>query len=88
MVHGIHHWNYLRFNVYLFNDIHVDLSVDVFSYKAKTSLNMDGHGSINCMWVLHILIESPTYIQLIVFRRIGNLFFCIKLNSHKIIFHL
>jgi hypothetical protein len=104
MVHGIHHWNYLGFNVYLFNDIHVNLSMDVLSYKAKTSLSisginnmifsfnklllsfffllkeiyfplhMDGHGSFNCMWVLHILIESPTYIQLIVSRRIWNFF--------------
>jgi len=42
MVHGIHHWSYLGFNDYFFNDIHVDLSMDVFSYKAKTSLNISG----------------------------------------------
>jgi hypothetical protein len=42
MVHNIHHWNYLRFNVYFFSDIHADLSMDVFSYKAKTSLNISG----------------------------------------------
>jgi hypothetical protein len=40
IVHGIHHWNYLGFNVYFFNDIHVDLSMDVFSYRAKTSLSI------------------------------------------------
>jgi hypothetical protein len=40
IVHGVHHWNYLGFNVYFFNDIHVDLSMDVFSYEAKTSLNI------------------------------------------------
>jgi hypothetical protein len=37
-------------------------------------LHMDGHGNINCMWVLHILVESPTYIQLIVSRKIVNFF--------------
>jgi hypothetical protein len=42
MVHGIHHWNYLGFNVYLFNDIHVDLSIDMFSYRVKTPLNING----------------------------------------------
>jgi len=41
IVHGIHHWNYLGFSVYFFNDIHVDLSMDVFSYRAKTSLSID-----------------------------------------------
>jgi hypothetical protein len=40
IVHGIHHWNYLGFNVYFFNDIHVDLSMDVFSYRVKTSLSI------------------------------------------------
>jgi len=45
---------------------------------------MDGHGSINCILVLHILIESPTYIQLIVSKKIGNYYFCISLDSHKI----
>ncbi len=40
IVHGIHHWNYLRFNVFFFNGIHVDLSMDVFSYRAKTSLSI------------------------------------------------
>jgi hypothetical protein len=44
---------------------------------------MDHHGGINCMWVLHILIESPTYIQLIVSKMIGNYYFYISLNSHK-----
>jgi hypothetical protein len=42
MVHGIHNWNYLGFIVYFFNDIHVDLSMDVFSFKAKTPLNING----------------------------------------------
>jgi len=42
MVHGIHHWNYLRSSVYFFNDIHVDLSIYVFSYRAKTQLNING----------------------------------------------
>jgi hypothetical protein len=28
-----------------------------------------------CMWVLHILIKSPTYIELIVFRKIRKFFF-------------
>ncbi len=42
MVHGIHHWDYLRFNVYFFNDIHVDLSMDVVSFRAKTPLNING----------------------------------------------
>jgi hypothetical protein len=46
---------------------------------------MDGHGSINCMWVLHILIENPTYIQLIISKRIGNYYFYININSHKIV---
>ncbi len=41
IVHGIRHWNYLRFSVYFFNNIHVDLSMDVFSYKAKTSLSIN-----------------------------------------------
>jgi hypothetical protein len=36
------------------------------------------------MWVLHILIESPTYIQLIVSKKIGDYYFCINLDSHKI----
>jgi hypothetical protein len=40
-VHGIHHWNYLGFTVYFFNNIHIDLSMDVFSYKAKTSLSIN-----------------------------------------------
>jgi hypothetical protein len=40
-VHGIHHWNYLDFSVYFFNNIHVDLFMDVFSYKAKTSLSIN-----------------------------------------------
>jgi hypothetical protein len=40
IIHGIHHSNYLGFKVYFFNDIHVDLSMDVFSYKAKTSSNI------------------------------------------------
>jgi hypothetical protein len=40
IVHGIHHSNYLGLNVYFFNDIHVDLSMDVFSYKAETSLSI------------------------------------------------
>jgi hypothetical protein len=44
---------------------------------------MDHHGGINCMWVLLILIESPTYIQLIVSKMIGNYYFYISLNSHK-----
>jgi len=47
-------------------------------------LHMDGHGSINFMWVLHIQIESPTYIQWIVSKRIG-IFFCVSLNSHEIV---
>jgi hypothetical protein len=38
---GIHHWNYLGFNVYFFNDIHVDLSMDVFSYRTKTSSSIN-----------------------------------------------
>jgi hypothetical protein len=38
-------------------------------------LQMDGHGSINYMWVLHIQIESSTYIQLIISKKIGILFF-------------
>jgi hypothetical protein len=37
-------------------------------------LHMDSHESINCMWVLHILIESPTYIQLIISKKIKNVF--------------
>jgi hypothetical protein len=32
MVHAIHHWNYLGFNVYFFNDIHVDISMDSTSH--------------------------------------------------------
>ncbi len=48
-------------------------------------LRMDGHGNINYMWVLHIYIESPTNIQLIVFRRIRICFFCVRLDSHKIV---
>jgi hypothetical protein len=40
IVHNIHHWNYLGFSVYFFNDIHVYLSMDEFSYKAKTSLSI------------------------------------------------
>jgi hypothetical protein len=40
IVHGIHHSNNLGLNVYFLNDIHVDLSMDVFSYKAKTSLSI------------------------------------------------
>jgi hypothetical protein len=121
MVHGIHHWNYLGFSVDFFNGIHVDPSMDMLSYGAKTPLNIngitlkhqwynilsiksfhffnfllllrefcspldiDGHGSINCMWVLHILIESSTYIQLIVSKRIRNYNFYISLDSHKIV---
>jgi hypothetical protein len=27
--------------MFFFNDIHVDLSMDVFSYKAKTSLSIN-----------------------------------------------
>jgi hypothetical protein len=46
---------------------------------------MDGHGNINSKWVLHILIESPTYIQLIISKKIMNVFFSINLNSHKIV---
>jgi len=42
MFHGIHHWNYLGFSVYFFIDIHVDLSMDVFSYRAKTLLSISG----------------------------------------------
>jgi len=42
IVHGIHHWNYLGFNVFLKNGIHVDLSMEVFSYKAKTWLSING----------------------------------------------
>ncbi len=42
MIHIIHHWNYLGFSVDFFNGIHVDLSIDVFSYKAKTPLNVSG----------------------------------------------
>jgi hypothetical protein len=38
IIHGIHHWNY--FGVYFFNDIHVDLSLDMFLYRVKTSLNI------------------------------------------------
>jgi hypothetical protein len=34
MLHGIHHWNYLGFNVYFFNDIHVDLSIDPTPHAA------------------------------------------------------
>jgi len=40
IMHGIHHWNYLRFNVYFFNDIYADLSMDMFSYRAKTASNI------------------------------------------------
>ncbi len=51
-------------------------------------LHMDGHQIINCMWVLHIKIESLTYIQLIISKRI-RIFFLIKkklsLDSHKIV---
>jgi len=39
-MHGIHHWNYLGFNVYFFNDIYADLSMDMFSYRAKTASNI------------------------------------------------
>jgi hypothetical protein len=42
MVHTIHHWNYLGFDVYFFSDIHVDLSMNVFSFKAKTPLSSNG----------------------------------------------
>jgi len=42
MVHGIHHWNYLKFSVYFFSDIHVDLSMDLFSFRAQTPLNISG----------------------------------------------
>jgi hypothetical protein len=38
-----------------------------------------------CMWVLHILIESPTYIELIVSRKIQKFFFRINLDGHKIV---
>jgi hypothetical protein len=46
---------------------------------------MDGHGSMNCMWVLQIQIESLTYIQLIVSRRIWICFFRVSLDNHKIV---
>jgi hypothetical protein len=42
MVHGIHHWNYLGFSVYFFNGIHVDLSMDAISFRAKTPSNING----------------------------------------------
>jgi hypothetical protein len=42
MVHGIHHWNYLGFTIDFFNDIHVDLSMDVLPYRAKTPLKIGG----------------------------------------------
>jgi hypothetical protein len=42
MIHNIHHWNYLGFSVDFFNDVHVDLYMDVFLYKAKTPLNISG----------------------------------------------
>jgi hypothetical protein len=42
MVHGIRHWNYVGFSVYFFSDIHVDLSMDVFSFEAQTPLNISG----------------------------------------------
>jgi hypothetical protein len=37
--------------------------------------------------VLHILIESSTYIEMIVFKGVGNLFFCVSLNGRVIFFH-
>ncbi len=40
IVHGIHHCNYLGFNVFFQNGIQVYLSMDMFSYRAKTSLNI------------------------------------------------
>jgi hypothetical protein len=42
MVQDIHLWNYLGFNVYFKSYIHVDLSMDVFSFRAKTLLNISG----------------------------------------------
>jgi hypothetical protein len=135
-------WNYWGFYI-LFIDIHIDLLMDMFSFKAKTSSSINGivlwHQlynnplSINsfhisfffllllkdfcsplsiwmvmevsickyiphldkkipwsmcyhcCMWVLHILIENPTYIELIVSKRIRNIFFASILNCHKIV---
>jgi hypothetical protein len=39
-----------------------------------------------CMWVLHISIESLTYIELIVSRKIRKFFFGgISLDGHKIV---
>jgi hypothetical protein len=111
MVHGIHPWNYLGFSVYFFNVIHVDLSMDLFSYRPKPHwasmalllnindmiffiskllsscflllllrefcfpMHMDGHRSINCMWVLHILIESLAIFNWLCLGRWGILFF-------------
>jgi hypothetical protein len=45
---------------------------------------MDGHGGINCMWVLHILIESPTY-SIDCFQEDRELFILQNLNNHKIV---
>jgi hypothetical protein len=41
MVRGIHHWNYLGFNIF-FIDIHIYLLMDMFSFKAKTSSSING----------------------------------------------
>jgi len=92
IVHGIHHWNYLRFNVFFFlmasiliypwmcfhigpkphwASVPSPLTINniIFSFNKLllsfflflflrsvfcSLLHMDGHGSINCMWVLHI----------------------------------
>ncbi len=139
MVLGIHHWNYLRFNVYFLVTsmliypwmcFHLSLIPHWASMVSPFNIN----GTISffnkcfssfffgfylghfappwiwmvieisiwknishsnkkvpwlmcyycCMWVLHILIESPTYIELIVCRKIQKFFFCINLDGHKI----
>jgi hypothetical protein len=121
MVHCIHHWNYLRFNVYfvvtsmliypwmclhlgpkphwasMASPLNINGMISFFNkffssfffllllrvfyspwiwmvmkvsiWKNISHLNKEVPWSMcyyYCMWVLHILIESPTYIELIV----------------------
>jgi hypothetical protein len=67
----------IRFNWWFF----VFILLRVFC----SPLHMDGHGSINCKWVFHIYIESLTYIQWIVSKKIWTCFFCVSLDNHKIV---
>jgi hypothetical protein len=140
MVHDIHHWNYLRFNVYFlvtsmliypWMRFHLGLKphwasmaspfningtisffnkffsylfifcfylgyfappwiwmvIEVSNWKNISHSDKEVPWSMCdycCMWVLHILIKSLTYIELIIFKKIGKFFFCINLDGHKI----